>query len=303
MVIQEQNADRRFSSFADFWAEGEWAPYVEALHPGQKSPHTLAVHNQPAGQFPDPAMPEFLLLLFTGGGARFKSEFGGAQFHGHMSPGGIIFVPPGVQTNHEVNGPHKFLSLAINRHAMERFHEQADFELPSDFGQLHEQKFYDPIVETLMLRMLEQAAMDHPTSDLFLDHATNTILTSLLCRSGAMEPNPDAPRPLTDEEVTKVARVIDECLEENLNIAGLARVTSLSDWHFARAFKQTTGLSPHQFVLRRRIMRAKYLLRKTALPLAEIAAATGFSSQSHMNDVFRQKVGTTPGRYRSEIQA
>ncbi|MEM7641848.1 MAG: helix-turn-helix transcriptional regulator, partial [Pseudomonadota bacterium] len=65
---------------------------------------------------------------------------------------------------------------------------------------------------------------------------------------------------------------------------------------------QATGLSPHQFLLRRRIARAKDMLRTSVMPLAEIAVATGFSSQSHMTDVFRQKVGTTPGKYRAEIK-
>ncbi|MDW4500615.1 AraC family transcriptional regulator, partial [Sulfitobacter sp. D35] len=114
-------------------------------------------------------------------------------------------------------------------------------------------------------------------------------------------PDGEAARPLSDHDIAKVARIIDERLEDNLNIADLARATSLSDWHFARAFKQSTGLSPHQYVLRRRIIRAKDLLRNNAMPLAEVAIAAGFSSQSHMTDVFREKVGTTPGKFRAQI--
>ncbi|MEM7665830.1 MAG: AraC family transcriptional regulator [Pseudomonadota bacterium] len=293
--------DRKFSSFAEFWAEGEWSEFVETLHPGENKPHTLAVFEQPEGAYPDPAMPEFHIQLLTKGTVPITTTFGGTTFRSDLSPGSIIVAPADTQANYEVEGPHRVLSLAVNTDAMDRFREQAEFELPSDFGKLHEQKFHDPIVETLILRMLEQAMMDHPTSDLFLDHATNTILTSLLCRSGAMHAEIEPAGPLTDQDIAKVAGIIEDRLEDNLTIADLARVTSLSDWHFARAFKDATGLSPHQFVLRRRIARGKDLLQKTALSIAEIAAAAGFSSQSHMTDVFREKVGTTPGRYRTQI--
>ncbi|MDW4500614.1 AraC family ligand binding domain-containing protein, partial [Sulfitobacter sp. D35] len=215
-------SQRQFGSFAEFWADGEWAPFVETLHPGKNSPHTLAVHQQPAGAFPDPPMDEFLLMVITKGNRHVATQYGGTRFETKLSPGLIFLAPPNTETNYEVHGPHRMVSLAINTRAMDRFREQADFELPSDFGRLHEQTFHDPIVETLMLRMLEQAMMDHPVSDLFLDQATNTILTSLLCRSGMMVPDGEAPHPLSDQDIAKVARIIDERLEDNLNIADLA---------------------------------------------------------------------------------
>ncbi|VVT24865.1 AraC family transcriptional regulator [Rhizobium sp. EC-SD404] len=303
MQTEDRTADREFSSFAEFWVEGEWAPFVETVHPGGRSPHTLAVFQQPAGAFPDPPLPEFQLQLVAKGSAQSRVEFGGTAFSSQLSPGGIYLSPPDTDCNYEVEGLHRIIALAINKNAMDRFREQADFELPRDFGRLHEQKFHDPIIEALMLRMLEQAMVDHPTSDLFLDQSTNTILVGLLCRSGTMQPDTEDARPLSDGDIAKVSRIIDERLEDNLSIADLARVTSLSDWHFARAFKQATGLSPHQYVLRRRIARAIDLLRNSQIALAEVALSAGFSSQSHMTDVFRQKVGTTPGKYRDQIKA
>ncbi|MEM9012478.1 MAG: AraC family transcriptional regulator [Pseudomonadota bacterium] len=301
MSAQSLEDDRRFSSFAEFWADGRWAPFVETLHSGKRKPHTLAVHDQPAGEFPDPPMPEFLIILITKGDARIEVTYGGCQFRSQLSPGSIFLTPPETISNYVVDGPQKFISLAVNKDAMARFRDQVAFELPRDFGKLHEQKFHDPVVEMLVVQMLEQATMDHPTGDLFLDQATDTILTRLLYKSGTFQLDQEAPGPLTDHDVANVTSMIEERLEENLNISDLARVTSLSDWHFARAFKQATGLSPHQFVLRRRIARAKDLLERTADPLAEVAVASGFSSQSHMTDVFRQKAGTTPGKYRAEI--
>ncbi|MEM7669230.1 MAG: AraC family transcriptional regulator [Pseudomonadota bacterium] len=295
-------SENKFESFADFWAEGEWAPFVEELYPGTNRQHALAIMNQPAGAFPDPAMPEFQIQLIIKGDARLKTRFEGVELHARISPGSMFMAPANTEAYYELDDRHRYASLAINRNAIHRFSDQADFELPSDFGKLHERMFHDPIVEALILRMLEQATIKHPTSDLFLDHATNTILTSLMCRSESMVAQSEPERPLSDDDLAKVSRIIEDRLEENLSIADLARVTSLSDWQFARAFKEATGLGPHQFVLRRRIVRGKDLLSNGILPLAEVAFAAGFSSQSHMSDVFRQKVGTTPGKYRAQFK-
>jgi AraC-like DNA-binding protein len=74
----------------------------------------------------------------------------------------------------------------------------------------------------------------------------------------------------------------------------------LSPCYFAHAFKATTGWSPHQYVLHRRLARAQHLLRTTQMPIAAIAYEVGFGSQSHMTTVFRRLLQTTPSRYRQQ---
>ncbi|MEM8750631.1 MAG: AraC family transcriptional regulator [Pseudomonadota bacterium] len=256
--------------------------------------------SQPSGEFPDPALPEFNVQLLTKGTVNIDVMYGGTKFDTLATPGSIFVAPPDTQTNYVISGAHKVVGLAINQQLLKRFRDQSEFQLPSDFGSLHEKKIYDPTIEALILRMVEQAMLQNPASDLFLDNATNTILAELLTRSDIEAGTSDEQGPLSSADLQKVTAMIENRLEEGLTIADLAGMTSLSDWHFARAFKISTGFSPHQYVLRRRIVRAKDLLTNSKLPLAEVAAATGFSSQSHMSDVFRQKVGTTPGKYRQE---
>jgi AraC family transcriptional regulator len=79
----------------------------------------------------------------------------------------------------------------------------------------------------------------------------------------------------------------------------LAAVAALSEFHFARMFKQSTGESPHAYVLRRRIERAKCLIAAHRLPLSRIASACGFASQSHFSARFREIAGVTPKCYRA----
>jgi transcriptional regulator GlxA family with amidase domain len=77
-------------------------------------------------------------------------------------------------------------------------------------------------------------------------------------------------------------------------------MAGLSTHHFARSFHETVGMPPHGYLLSRRLDRAERMLRQTQLPLSEIAAATGFSDQSHLARHFRRRTGTSPRLARME---
>jgi AraC family transcriptional regulator len=83
-------------------------------------------------------------------------------------------------------------------------------------------------------------------------------------------------------------------LNEPLSLKTIAKVIDISPSHFLTLFKQSTGLSPHQYVIAQRIEKAKLLLRKTDLPIAEIADQTGFADQSHLTRMMRRHTGRTP---------
>src|SRR3546814_5016742 len=78
----------------------------------------------------------------------------------------------------------------------------------------------------------------------------------------------------------------------------LSNLAAMSVTHFTRQFRAEMGMSPHQYVGRRRIERAKYLLGYTQEPIAQIAHGCGFSHQEHLSGMFRRHVGETPARYR-----
>ncbi len=84
------------------------------------------------------------------------------------------------------------------------------------------------------------------------------------------------------------------------NMAEIAGAAHMSPHHFARSFKTATGLSPHQFIIHRRVERAKALLSDTDLTLAQVARAVGFSSDSHLSSHVRRLLGVPPGALRRE---
>ncbi len=104
--------------------------------------------------------------------------------------------------------------------------------------------------------------------------------------------------PLAPARLRRVEEYVEAHLHEAISIEQMAAVAGLGVWTFARHFRATVGKAPHEFVLARRVDRARRLLGQGLLALKEVAAACGFADQAHMTRVFRRQLGTTPARLR-----
>jgi AraC family transcriptional regulator len=93
---------------------------------------------------------------------------------------------------------------------------------------------------------------------------------------------------------------IEANLDGDLSLEAMAAEVGISPLYLARAFKAAIGQSPHQYVLARRIERAKELLRNTETPIVDVALSSGFSSQSHLSNWFQRHVGVSPATYRRQ---
>jgi AraC family transcriptional regulator len=105
-------------------------------------------------------------------------------------------------------------------------------------------------------------------------------------------------RSLTHAQLQQSIDYIHTHLDRELSLEQMAAVIHISPTYFASLFKHTTGISPHQYVIRQRVKRAKSLLLKTDLAIADIALQVGFSSQSHLTQQFKRFTGMTPRQIR-----
>jgi AraC-like DNA-binding protein len=130
---------------------------------------------------------------------------------------------------------------------------------------------------------------------LYLDALTVAVCIDFL-RLSAEPPGRRTGR-LAASQVRSATDYVMEHLSEPVRLAALADLTGLSQWHFARAFKAATGLSPHQWQLNARIAKAQELLLSRSMPHAQIALEVGSAEQSHLCRVFKNMTGVSPAAW------
>ncbi len=102
---------------------------------------------------------------------------------------------------------------------------------------------------------------------------------------------------LSPTQLKLVTNYINDRLEQELSLDELAAIAQLSTYHFCRSFKRSTGFTPHQYVIRQRVERAKLLLRERKIGIAQVAISCGFTHQSHLNRHFKRSTGMTPKKF------
>jgi AraC family transcriptional regulator len=155
----------------------------------------------------------------------------------------------------------------------------------------------DPVLETLVRLLL--ARDDHGIRDDVVPSMVNTAIAVRIARRIA-GPDVKLPPPTTLSPIclSRVIDYIDSHLDGPLTLSALAAQASLSPFYFSRSFKRSMGIGLHQFIIRRRIERAKQLVKYSARPLVEIGLLVGFDSQASFSARFHREVGISPGNFR-----
>ncbi|ALI00416.1 transcriptional regulator FtrA [Pseudomonas sp. FW306-02-F02-AA] len=164
--------------------------------------------------------------------------------------------------------------------------------------QLQESTFLEDPVQARRFRQLIELNWDEPgerllTSSLAHEMLSHTLLSQVGLRQGLRLKGG-----LAAHQRRQLIEYIDQQLAEPISLGQLAGLCALSEYHFARMFRESFGLPPHQYLLARRLAHARHLLRNSSQPLGEIALACGFASASHFTNRFRQAMKGTPGEYR-----
>ena len=153
----------------------------------------------------------------------------------------------------------------------------------------------DPVVLGVA-HVLRRDCMNRQTiSDMEAASLGHTLAQRLVTLQHAEARPSPAPQQLSQRTIANVGGYIEAGLTRQLTLEELARVAQLSPFHFARCFKATTGLAPHQYVLARRIELAKQLVVTTSQSVEEVAWSVGFENISHFRRQFAAQVGVVPG--------
>lgn len=159
----------------------------------------------------------------------------------------------------------------------------------------------DPLLEQLALAVVAALREGRIEDGLYVDSLAQMIAVHLARHYAPC--NADASLPKSGgrwgPKINRLLEFIEQGLAEDLSLDALAAELDIGPVHLTRVFKRVVGTSPHQYVLERRLERAKDLLRNGELPISDVALASGFCSQSHLTNVFRRIVGVSPAVFRN----
>lgn len=230
------------------------------------------------------------------------SRWGGRTHRGRSRPGNAMLMTAGQDSVWHCAAPidelHVFLDPAIVRDVAREIGRER-FELIDGVA------LVDPAFAELARQLLAEIDGPGVGTRLFADTTALALALHLLRHHSTAGGGRGAPPRLemTARQLRLATDYIEAHLGEELTLEHLAAAPAMSPFRFARAFKKATGESPRQYVIARRVERAKELLRAGDRELAEIANLVGFATQSHFTTVFRQRCGTTPKRYRDRCRA
>ena len=248
------------------------------------------------GSYELPALVDPVFVVHVGGKPDTRLWESDHWSNARSIPGCATIVPAGRTTGWRIDGELDVVTVSVptaqirNPHAVDHFRQMR-------FA------FVDPLGIALTRQILgELYATQTPERQSYVGTLLDALKAHTL-RGPAV--TCEAVFPSADFSAYRIHHIMNEILarpEENHCLEALAAHAGLTPSHFCRVFKRATGATPHQFVMKARLDRARDLLGQSGLSVAQVADMTGFTSQSHFTRAFRQYSGTTPSGWRHTIQ-
>jgi AraC family transcriptional regulator len=215
-------------------------------------------------------------------------------FDGVMPAGTLHVTGPSEPLTADFQGPSDFIHFHVLSDYLRRRQRAAQSDPFEGVPDLNDLIVRDPLAELLSRTLLKSGSID----DVLYAESVGQTLVMHVARLRLPQRTVCA---LPKWRLRRVQEYIDAHLDRDLSLTDLASIVGLTRMHFAAQFRAATGHRPHEYVLSRRIERAKAMLSNTGMPIAEVALSVGFSAQSHFSTVFRRLAGDTPARWRRMI--
>jgi AraC-like DNA-binding protein len=195
-----------------------------------------------------------------------------------------------------IQTPIDFLRINITRRTLDDLSYDRGERRPGSLRQVINQE--DPVLRGLALTLIACVDIYGTQDQLFTDHLGLMLHQHIIKTYGNVR-NPTSWRGgLAPWQLRRACEMMIANMTSDMAISQLASACGLSTSYFANAFRHTTGMPPHRWLMNERVKRAKDLLRHETLSISDIALACGFVDQSHLTRVFARLEGQPPGRWR-----
>jgi AraC family transcriptional regulator len=238
-------------------------------------------------------------VIHAGNPAKLEWKINGSCKASLFSAGDAIINPAGLFVAPHWSAEVEILLLAINPARLNQLAEEMEsrgrVELMPRF------QFRDELLRQLACSLIAEFEQESSPDRIYVESLAHTLVAHLVRKYSVAGIKPTSARfGLPPQKLALVTDYINAHLDEALSLETIAKVADISPSYFLTLFRQSTGLAPHQYVIKQRIAKAKALLTQTKMPIAQIAYQTGFADQSHLTRLMRRHTGLTPKIFRSD---
>ncbi|QBD80209.1 AraC family transcriptional regulator [Ktedonosporobacter rubrisoli] len=309
MTNQVENYTASFSaSTLDFEKHTATSPVLSSREAGWKDILVRTFH-EPA-QVEDitlPSVPDIHLVLVKQGAMHFESRDVNGPWEGYRVHENELFLTPAASSPYELRWhslsatPICLVHIHLKKALLERSAEQiAGYDRANQH--LKElSAFHDPLLAQIALALQQELELPTPAGQLYAETAAQMLAVHLLKHYQTKDIHVELPnQKLSRRQMGQLTDYILTHLADKLSLEVLAEQVGFSAYHFGYLFRQSTGQTPHQFVINTRLEHSQHLLRETDQPLSQVALAVGFQTQSHFTQAFKHRFGVTPRQYRQQ---
>jgi AraC family transcriptional regulator len=245
--------------------------------------------------------PHLLIGLMVGGSGLLIERLKGASVHKNVSANRFIIIPQSCDFDISVNNPIEIIYIYIHQSIVDEITRELYGDCIGSAGIPPSISFFDPLLEQLVIEVSHSARIKRSSSASYANYLIRAIAAHVVENHSAVSTSKQdqkAIKGLSPRKLNLVIEFIDRNLSKPLSLEDIASICDLSSSHFTRLFRSSTGLAPHQYLLRRRIDMAQHLLTESGMSISEIAFECGFADQVHLTQAFRRFTGKAPGAFR-----
>ncbi|MBD2100996.1 helix-turn-helix domain-containing protein [Leptolyngbya sp. FACHB-261] len=250
-----------------------------------------------------PGIPKHCLIFHIANADHLERRLNdGKWLRSPSYPGGFTFVPAQQAPEWLWDEEVELLELYLPPSHLEQVAIESFEQPPQQIELIDRFAIRDPFLEQLALAFMTELNSGTPFNKLYVESLQNVLAVHLLRQHCAITVrDSNTPEGLPQVKLRQVIDYIKSHFEQEIKLAELAKVANMSPHHFGKRFKQSTGMPPHQYVMKCRIEQARKLLSNPQFSIAEVGQQLGFYDQSHFTHTFRKHTTLTPQQYRDRL--